>query len=182
MSNRAFLIGSKSPTPAGRTSDGDPNYAYDTDVIAEGGSYQLPVFWLSLFDESHFTVHESDEYSVPTLVCDLKAALALLEQRRVAVLSAFVGCEMHWADWERLVSNAQTPFLKVDATEVWDLEPNSFGPALAAAVRWFTSGAPDDFNQLLGLGGIQYDFQRRRFTVAGREGKGEHLYGYVLRG
>jgi hypothetical protein len=96
MSNQAYLVASKNSIPAGPTSDGNTNYDVGKEVIAEGGSYQLPIFWLSLYSDSDLCVHQLDDYRVPTLVCDRATALNNLQIRRESVLTTFPDFAVHW--------------------------------------------------------------------------------------
>lgn len=179
MSNRAYLIASHDSTPAGRTSDDDANYEL-TDVVADGGGYQLPVFWLSLFNESDLCHHQFDEYRVATVVCDRDSALSNLQKRRASVLAAFPGCDAHWQVWQSLVESSSGAYFKVDATELWDLEPDTHERDFPAALRWFASGEEEDFEILLSMGILNLDADAGRFTVGGSELIGEHLYGYRM--
>jgi hypothetical protein len=180
MSNRAYFIGSQNSTPAGRSSDGSTNYDERTEVLADGGGYQLPVFWLSLFSVSDIRVHQFDDYRVSTLVCDRASALDNLHHRRASVLAAFPRCDEHWEVWRKLVEGSTAPYFKVDATEIWDLEPDLYERDFAPAVRWFASLDPADFAILLSVGILDFNPETRRFTVGGAELKGEHLYGYRM--
>jgi hypothetical protein len=146
--------------------------------MADGGNYQLPVFWLSLFSESDLCVHQFDDYRVSTLVCDRAMALNNLQKRQAPVLAAFPGCDAHWQVWQRLAESSTAAYFKVDATEIWDLDPDMYERDFPAAVRWFTSGDAADFATLLSLGILNYESAARRFTVGGSELKGEHLYGF----
>jgi hypothetical protein len=181
MSNRAYLIASQDSTPAGRNSDGDANYDEQRDVLADGGGYQLPVFWLSLFSESDICFHQFDEYRVSTLVCQRESALNQMEQRRDSVLAAFPGCEAHWRVWHNLVEGSTAAYFKVDATELWDLDPDLFEDDFRAAVRWFSSGDDSDYETLLSVGILAFDASSNQFTVGGSQLVGEHLYGYLMK-
>ncbi len=181
MSNRAFLISNNGPETAGRTSDGNPNYQYDTDVVAEGGGMSLPPFWLSLFNESHLTAHLLDDYRIPTLICERADGLKLLQERKAAALTVFTGYEPHWTRWEQLIQISKGSHFKLDATELWDLGPDEFEPALTAAVRWFTSGSSDDLRQLLGQSALYRDSVTGKFKVGSKDATDEILFGYVFR-
>jgi len=182
MSSRPYLVASQHAIPAGRASDGSANYDERTEVIADGGSYQLPVFWLSLFSDSDLRNHLFDEHRVSTLVCDRATALIHLEKRRATVLATFPGCEAHWQTWQRLIESSPAAYFKVDATEIWDLDPDIYERDLPLAVRWFTSGDDTDFATLLELGMLTCDSETEphRFTVGGSDLIGEHLYGYRM--
>jgi hypothetical protein len=149
--------------------------------LAEGGGYQLPVFWLSLFSESDICFHEIDEYRVSTLVCERESALNHLATRRDSVLAAFPGCEDHWRVWENLIGGSKAAYFKVDATELWDLDPDLFESDFRVAVRWFTSGDESDFETLLMMGILTFDADNNHFTVGGSQLLGEHLYGYLMK-
>lgn len=179
MSNRAFLISNNTPEPSGRNSEGDLNYDFGRDVIAEGGSMLLPIFWLSLFDQSHLQFHQLDEYRIPSLVCQRAAGLALLEKNKTAVLSLFTGHESDWQRWEELVRSSQGSYFKFDGTELWDLGSDEFEPGLSGAVRWFSSRSPDDLVTLLGQSAMYRDPVSGRFKIGSKDVTGEHLYGYV---
>jgi hypothetical protein len=180
MSNRAFLLSNNTSTPAGRDSDGNPNYNHNADTIAEGGSMLLPVFWLTLFDVSHIKFHALDDYRIPTLVCERADGLSLLEKHKAATLSVFTGYESHWERWEQIVRSSSGSHFKMDGTELWDLGPDEFEPGLTAAVRWFTSGSPDDLAILLGQSAMYRDATTGRFRIGSKDVSGEHLYGYVF--
>jgi hypothetical protein len=181
MSNRAFLIGNNTPIPAGRNSDGNPNYNHDTDVVAEGGSMLLPIFWLGLFDQSHIKFHELDDCRIPALVCERAVGLSLLQEHKAATLLAFTGYESHWERWEQLARGSRGSHFKLDGTELWDMGPDEFEPGLTAGVRWFTSGSPDDLAILLGQSAMYRDTNTGRFKIGSQDVTDEHLYGYVFR-
>lgn len=167
--------------PAGRDSDGGANYDEQRDVLADGGGYQLPVFWLSLFCEADICLHHFDEHRVSTLVCRRESALNHLERRRDSVLAAFPGCEDHWRVWQNLVEGSTAAYFKVDATELWDLDPELFEGDFPLAVRWFSSGDESDFETLLSMGILTFDADTQQFTVGGSQLAGEHLYGYLIK-
>lgn len=180
MSNRAYFIANQDSTPAGLDSNGDANYDEQGDVLVDGGGYQLPVFWLSLFGESDICFHQFDDYQVATLVCDRESALNHLERRRDSVLAAFPGCEAHWQVWQNLVESSTAAYFKVDATELWDLDPEMFERDFLVAVRWFSSGDNSDFETLLSMGILVFNVDDHQFTVGGSKLLGEHLYGYRM--
>lgn len=91
MANRAYLVGSSNGNTAGPGEKGI-NYNPDTEILA-GASTQIPVFWLSLFDESHIKPHVVEEYRIPAPVCDATTARKLLHEGRTQILSAFTRCE-----------------------------------------------------------------------------------------
>ena len=179
MSNRAYLIASQNSTPAGTRSDGNTNYA-TTEVIADGGSYQLPIFWFSLFSQSNLCIHQFDDFRASTLICDRATAWNNLRERRASVLAAFPGCDAHWDVWQQLTEGSTGSHFKLDATEIWDLDPDSYERDFPAAVRWFSSGAAEDFAALLSLGALNYDSATRQLTVGTSAVIGEHLYGYRM--
>ncbi|MEX2560985.1 MAG: hypothetical protein WD403_13775 [Pirellulales bacterium] len=152
MANRIYLVGSSNADTAGPGDEGI-NYDPDTEILA-GASRQIPVFWLSLFDESHIKPHVVQEYRIPAPVCEAAVARKLLQQRRPKILAAFSNCEPHWGAWERLISEAPFQFFKLDATEIWDLDPELFQSRLSPAVRWFSSGSADGFAALLSIAEI----------------------------
>lgn len=194
MANRAYLIGSSNADTAGPGEMGI-NYNPDTEILA-GASTQIPVFWLSLFDESHIKPHVVQECRIPAPVCEASAGRAIMEQRRARILTAFSQCETHWEAWQRLITEAPFPFFKLDGTEVWLLDPELFESQLPAAIRWFSSGADDDFAKLLSIaeipspaprgllgrlvGGTQpgYDPTTKTFTPGPNDSRGHHLHGY----
>lgn len=200
MANRAYLVGSDNADSAG-PGDKGINYNPDTEILA-GSSGQVPVFWLSIFEESHIKPHVVQEYRIPAPVCEAAAARQLLKQRRPKALAAFSQCVSHWEAWERLIAEAPFQFFKLDATEVWDLAPDLFQSQLPAAIRWFSSGSADDFAKLLAIAEIPviqprgflgrlvggsrsgYDVASRTLTMAkDRAGRsdsvGHHLHGYA---
>jgi hypothetical protein len=197
MANRAYLVGSEHADTAGPGEKGI-NYNPDTEILA-GASYRIPVFWLSIFDESHLKAHVVQGFNIPTLVADAEATKRLLQQRRAAVLAAFPQCESRWNAWAQLITEAPFKFFKIDATEVWDMDSDMFEAQFAKAVRWFSSGSADDFTKLLaaaelplvkprgfigGLlgGGSQpgYDSKTKTITAAPppEPSVGHYLYGY----
>ncbi len=147
MANRAYLVGSENADTAGPGEKGI-NYNPDTEILA-GASVLIPIFWLSIFDESHLKAHVVQEHRIPTLVADAEASKRLLMQRQAAVLGAFAQCEPHWTAWEQLITEASFKFFKIDATEIWGMDPDMFAKQLPPAVRWFSSGSSDDFAMLL---------------------------------
>jgi hypothetical protein len=200
MANRAYLVGSSNGDTAGPGENG-VNYNPDTEILA-GASTQIPVFWLSLFDESNIKPHVVKEYSIPAPVCEAATARTLLQQRRAKILAAFSQSKTHWDAWERLITEAPFKFFKLDATEVWDLDPELFQSHLPPAVRWFSSGSADDFAKLLSVAEIPmiqprgflgrlvgntasgYDMATKTLTMAkdgaGRsDSVGHHLHGYA---
>jgi hypothetical protein len=178
MSNCAYLIAGKTPEPAGCNGDGETNYDFQSDVIATGGGYQLPLFWLSLFNQADLCLHQFDEYRVPTVVCERSSAFANLRKRRSLMQATFPACEAHWASWEWLVGSATAPYFKLDATELWDLGPEEYERDFPVALRWFESGDAGDLSVLLSMGAFAYDAESKHLTLGGSEVLGAHLYGY----
>lgn len=199
MANRAYLVGSSNADTAGPGEEGI-NYNPDTEILA-GASSQIPIFWLSLFEESHIKLHVVQEYRISAPVCEASVARQLLQQRRAKVLSSFPRCEAHWQAWERLITEAPFQFFKLDGTEIWDLDQELFQSQLPPAIRWFSSGSADDFAKLLSIAEIPmtpprgflarlvggkppgYDIARKTLTVAKDRGRrsdsvGHHLHGY----
>ena len=198
MANRAYLVGSSNADTAGPGEKGI-NYNPDTEILC-GASTQIPVFWLSLFEEAHIKPHVVQEYRIPAPVSEASVARQLLQQRRAKVLATFPQCESHWQAWERLITEAPFQFFKLDGTEVWDLDPQLFERQLPPAVRWFSSGSPDDFAQLLSIAEIPliqprgflarlvgsaqagYDVAAKTLSVAQgprSDSVGHHLHGYA---
>ena len=199
MPNRAYLVGSTHAETAGPGEKGI-NYNPDTEILA-GASIHIPVFWFSIFDESHIKPHAVQEYRIPSAVCEAAAGRALMQQRREKILAAFGGCPSHWEAWERLVTDAPFAFFKIDGTEIWDLDPKLFESQFSPAIRWFSSGSADDFAKLLSIAEIPvvpprgflarlsgrksegYDAETKTFTLTkdgvGRaDSAGHHLHGY----
>jgi len=138
MANRAYLVGSENADTAGPNEEGI-NYDPDTEILA-GASYHLPVFWFSIFDESHLKTHAIQEHKIETFVADVDTAKRLLQQRRATVLATFPQCESHWNAWTQLITEAPFKFFKIDATEIWELNPDQLKQRLPGAVRWFCGG------------------------------------------
>ncbi|HSY18787.1 MAG TPA: hypothetical protein VK815_10655 [Candidatus Acidoferrales bacterium] len=194
MANRAYLVGSENADTAGPNEQGI-NYDPDTEIFA-GASYHLPIFWLSIFDESHLKTHAIAEHKIETFVADADTVKRLLSQRRAAVLATFPQCESHWNAWTQLITEAPFKFFKIDATEIWELDPDQLKQRLPGAVRWFSSKSDADFAQLLAtaevplikprgllgslLGGTPrgYDPKTKNLTVAKDSSVGHHLHGY----
>lgn len=199
MANRAYLVGSSNADTAGLGEKGI-NYNPDTEILC-GASYQIPVFWLSLFEESHIQAHLVQGYRIPAPVCEATAARQLLQQRRSKVLAAFQQCEAHWQAWEQLITEAPFQFFKLDGTEVWEMDAELFQSQLPSAIRWFSSGSAEDFATLLSIAEIPmiqppgflgrlvggtpsgYDIATKTLTMtndgAGRsDSVGHHLHGY----
>ncbi|WP_395748182.1 hypothetical protein [Prosthecobacter sp.] len=182
MANSPYLLASHDSQPAGYTSDGETNYDFAKEVISDGGKYQLPIFWLSLFTLEDVRVHHIDDNTtVLTLVCRKNIALQNLEKHRPGILEMFPGYTAHWDSWEQFAQNASASYFKVDATELWDLDPESFDSMLSSAVRWFESREDSDFEQLLSLGALNYNAELRSATLGNSPVTGENLYGYRIR-
>lgn len=79
MANRAYLVGSSNADSAGPGEKGI-NYNPDTEILC-GASTQIPLFWLSLFEEAHIKPHLVQEYRIPAPVCEASVARQLLQQR-----------------------------------------------------------------------------------------------------
>lgn len=138
MANRAFLIGSNRPGPAGAKA-GRLNYDPDTEVLAAASS-GIPLLWLALFPA--FTNRSL------SLVSPAADARALARQRRARILGAFPQCTALWDAWEQLLA-VPCQYFKVDAAEIKDLAPAEYGPDLRAALQWFSTGADADLEKLL---------------------------------
>ena len=79
-------------------------------------------------------------------------------------------------DWTSLVNGLPFQFLKVDGTEVWALDPESFSEQLPSAIRWFDSNAPEDFRRLQAIAEMAYDPATK--TIKVDESVKHCLHGY----
>ncbi len=175
MANRAYLVGSANADPAGLSEKGI-NYDPDTEIVA-ASSYCVPALWLSVFAESDLTHHEIQGYRIPTLVTPVPKAKERLAARLGTLRQVFADDTEQLNAWNALVKELAFEFLKVDGTEIWDLDPDSFSNQLPAAVRWFTSNASEDFQQLLAIAAMQYDPLTKKITT--EDSPKHNLHGYA---
>jgi hypothetical protein len=179
MANFAYLFGANDSTPAGfREEDGDFNHDYATQALASGGKYHIPLFWFTIFDESHIVRYPFLEFQVQTAVCHRAAAVALLERRRAQVLGAIPGVESAWDSWQRLITEAPFSYFKLNAHEIWDLDHDAFNADFPVAFRWFSSRSALDLDRLLGLAGIRLDPDDGCYKFWDSPLRGNFLHGY----
>jgi hypothetical protein len=178
MSNRAFLIGSDDPAPAGQNEDGLPTYDYERQVMADSGKWIIPLFWFSIFDHANLTTYSSASLEVPTVVCSKSQGLATLEQRRPIILSSFAAIASFWPSWECLISEAPFQYFEMDVSEIWDIAPDLFESDFPMALRSLSTSTPDDFEKLLQLAGIERGADGRSFSAAGSRFTGSFVRGF----
>lgn len=178
MSNRANLISDNNPTPAFEDENGNRSFEI-SDAVSEGGSYILPFFWLTAFRESNAVAQKVGEDTFTCLVAPLGDALKNLEASKELVCSEFSNPVFHWPRWEEIVRCCKGAYLKIDATEIWGMEPSAYENNLVPAISWFTSGQESDRDALLELCGFNLDFKTKSLRLNNSLVTGNHLYGFV---
>jgi hypothetical protein len=185
MSNMSTLIANDIPGPAGCNIGRKPK---GREAVADG-PMAVPVFWLALFDDRHFTTFElkDDEgntHEVPSLVAELGEARELLRSNRALLAEYFPEFRSTLDQFARVVDRLKSRYIKADLEELWDIATiveEDFTSDLHAAVRWFGSRDDEDFDRLLSLAGIRgYDRTRRTFPVVGTDvPRAFYLRGYA---
>lgn len=171
MSNMSALIANDIPGPAG----GDVGRAPKGQDLIATGPLAVPVYWLSLFDETHLvTFEEQDEnginLTIPSLVTDISDARRLLRERRKCLSERFPEFQPTWDRFATMLDRLKSRYIKVDLLELWDLAAASgvdFESEVRGGVRWFESRDKADFAFLLSVSSInRYDDERRTFEAA----------------
>jgi hypothetical protein len=185
MSNMSTLIANDIPGPAGCNIGRKPK---GRDLVADG-PMAVPVFWLALFDDRHFTTFElkddeGDTHEVPSLVAELGEARDLLRSNRALLAEYFPEFRGTFDQFAGVVDRLESQYIKADLEELWDIATiveEDFASNLHGAVRWFGSRDDEDFELLLSLAGIEgYDRARRTFPAVGTEvPRAFHLRGYA---
>jgi hypothetical protein len=187
MSNMSALIADDISGPACDELDRGP----DASLIATG-PHAVPIFWVSMFDESHIETFEieADEdeggmiLEIPSLVAETGEARRLLAERREIVLERFPEFRPTWVQFAKVIERLEFFYIKVDVQELWDIAmavEEDFTSDLHSGVRWFISRDEADFDWLLRVASITgYDRERRTYT---KEGAGVprsfHMRGYA---
>ena len=156
------------------------NYDYRHEVIATGPNYGLAAFWLTLFDRSHLTYHETERDGIPALVAARDEALALTANRERWLFDHFAGCQSFWQTWQRFIRDQNGAFFKIDAAELYhEAHEGYFEEQLVAALRWFESRAPEDFSHLLMLSLLVFDPEEKKICFDGEDHvEEEQICGY----
>ena len=164
-----------SPVPPVATSAASPKVV----TLVADGPMSVPVFWLALFDDRHFTAFEladdeGDTHEVPSLVAELAEARELLRSNRALLAEYFPEFRGTFDQFARVVDRLKSRYIKADLEELWDIATiveEDFASDLHAAVRWFGSRDEEDFDRLLSLAGITgYDRTTRTFPTVGIRG------------
>ncbi len=181
MANRAYLIATDDPGTAGPVVAGDvheSNYNEDSEILA-GASLIAPAFWLSLFVEENLAHHDVDEDRVPTLVSSTTDAKERLKARLSSLKKAFPDNSKQITHWKKLIDNVPFQNVKIDADEIWDLDPDSFELRLLSAVRWFSSHSDDDLQELQNISDTSCDAKKGKIRFAWQPKHNLHGYGWV---
>jgi hypothetical protein len=160
MANRAYLVGNDHSTTAG-PSDGDITYDPDSEILA-AASGLIPVLWLSVFKEEDIMHHGYEDCRIPTLLATTDTARQRFQSRASALRAQFPHNVDQLAAFDRLLEGITFRFIKVDAAEIWELDPDSFESRLTDSLRWFSSATDEDFRRLLDLAEAEYDETTRR--------------------
>jgi hypothetical protein len=181
VENRAYLVANDNPGPAGFV-QGRPNYDFKTEIVA-CARYMVPVFWLSGFSPRHIVEHPMHDilgdHRVPALVAETSVVKALVAERHAMLARVFSQFAAHLEEWKQLVDGIPCKYLKLDATQIWEFDRNTYIARFPAAIRWFESQAPGDLDQLLAIADMGYDSRRREFKVGANDRvAGRHLRGF----
>ncbi len=176
MANRAFLILADSA---------DPNAAYDdldARVVAAANS-MLPVLWFSAFSrhdvywrtlasnsagderdkvlaDEHGDDGDGNVAAYPVLLAPVDTAKQRARERKALFLTRFPSSlESVYDDWLALLDGIDTPYLLVEAVELWSMgKPTEFEALLDACARAFEADDPRDWDMLLGqTAGMRYN-------------------------
>ena len=187
MSNMSTLIANDIPGPAGCNIGRKPK---GRDLVADG-PMAVPVFWLALFDDRHFTTFEledddGDAHEVPSLVAELAEARELLRGGTCAPLAeSFPEFRGTFDQFARVVDGLKSRYIKADLEELWDLATiveEDFASDLRAAVRWFGSRGPGGLRSPAVLGrhhGLRPDEADAPPVGGLRVPRAFHLRGYA---
>jgi hypothetical protein len=202
MSNQSSLHANDIPGPAAGTF-GTDRKGRDLVAIAP---YAVPIFWVSLFDDSHLVFHEfkddvGNTHQVPSLVARLTVAKRLLKKRRSCLMESFPEFATTWEEFAEAVGRRKARYVKIDLPELSDLdivaehikdvfsELRKLRPApeprieteLRGALRWYESQDDADFARLLSLASVpRYDKKRRTLKVVGKGApRAFYLRGYA---
>jgi hypothetical protein len=186
MSNMSALIANDIPGPACGTIGRKPKGG---DLIATG-PHAVPIYWLSLFDETHLVAFETEDEDdgqvlmIPSLVAEMSESRRLLEGRREMLAGPFPEFQSTWDRFAAVVRRLKARYIKVDLEELWNIAAavdEDFEAELRGALRWFESQDEADFHQLLSIASISgYDQSRRTFDSCSEEvPRAFHLRGYA---
>src|SRR5262249_10202653 len=134
-------------------------------VALLAANYQIPVFWLCMFDPSNICLTKTEMEdtggnslmeTIPQLSVPLKDAVARCEARRDLVLSMIPrNLHHHYEEWMHFLSALQQPFLHLDISEIWAMaEPGEFEPYLNGLLKSFESNNPADWTEILSQANI----------------------------
>jgi hypothetical protein len=174
MANRAYLVANDDSRSAGASDDGA---TYDGSEILAAASSIIPALWLTLFAEENALHHPVADQRIPTLLSPMKDARKRFRSRRKLLKETFRANLEAISAFEKLINEAHFDFVKVDAEEIWSLDPGSFESRLASAVGWFSSAEGADFEHLLDLAEIG-DYERGGKAAAGERSPKHNLHGY----
>jgi hypothetical protein len=184
MSNMAQLIANDIPGPA------CGGVGYEPEDSIASGPHAVPVFWLSLFDETHLVTFEDEDEDdgrvlmIPSLVAEMSEVRRLLAGRRELLAEHFPEFRPSWDRFAEVIGRLEARYIKVDVLELWDIAAavdEDFEAELRGALRWFESQDEADFDRLLSIASItSYDRARRTFDAVGEEvPRAFHLRGYA---
>lgn len=178
MSNRAYLVSDNNSSPAFEDENGDRGYE-SQNILSEGGSYILPFFWLTAFRANDCLVQTIGGDKITCFLVTREDALRNIGACKDLVCAEFSNLIFHFPRWEEIVSNSKGTHLKIDASELWQMDPDIFEDYLPQALRWFSSRNESDRNAMLELCGFNMDATTRSVRLNASLATGNHLYGLV---
>ncbi len=178
MSNRAYLVSDNNSSPAFEDENGDLGYE-SQNILSEGGSYILPIFWLTAFRANDCFVQTIGSDKLTCLLVAREDALRNIEASKDLVCTEFSNLIFHFPRWEEIVSNSKGSHLKIDAIELWQMAPDIYEDYLPQALRWFSSRDESDRDAMLELCGFKMNAATKSVLLNASLATGNHLYGRV---
>ena len=138
----------------------------------------IPALWCSIFTEPDIPHHEFQGFHIPAPTVETQVARERFAQRRSVLESTFSNFTQVIDEWANLLNGVSERYIKIDATEIWDMGPEEFEEQFPAAIRWFDSQADSDFDQLVLIAGFEYDSSASIIITDALDIAGNHLRGY----
>jgi len=156
MSDYAFLVSNSSPLTASIDDHGNRTYA-NADVVRDGGKYIFPLLWLTAFRAGDVVQRVIQGDVCSCLMTTREQALRQLGEVQEMICREFANVAPHWAAWEKLVRDTKGSHLKIDASDLWGMDPDLFESGLRDALAWLASGDRPERDGFLEFCGLRYD-------------------------
>lgn len=160
MSNRSYLYMSDTKEPY---TSGIP----ERQIVA-AANYVIPAFWFSAFEvsdvhEAAYSMEDEDtgeDAIVPIAVLRTTVDLArwrALSRRDLCFRMLPDSLRSVYDEWLTLLEGIDMPYLHLEASEIWELDPEAFRDSLVACTRAFEDGSADNWRILMAQASLDYD-------------------------